>query len=446
MYKIGPFSFSYHSADSNKKIFCSEEIYLPKTGLIVVHGPSGVGKTTFLHLLKGIIPEYVTGVLTGEILFNEKNLKEINFNLNFKKIVYLFQNPFSQMIHKNPLNEFCFSLENFQVHKDNAYEIKNELAEKFKLSHLWNKNTNTLSHGECQKLLLASLLALSPEVLLLDEPAAFLDNFERENFYQVIAELKKNHLIVMVDHHLKEVVPITDIFLNIRNTGEVQLNTFPINLQEWKKSSGNLLSCYLEQTSALHFHLKDLQFSYKETPLLINIHESVLSSGEIVVIKGRNGTGKSTFLKLLAGFLPSKKGSITLYENGKIISGEEFYKQIGIIFQSPESSFLFDTLKEELGNYDFGFSQIELDRSPYLFSEGEKRRISIYSSLAQNKNILLYDEPTFGQDQNNIEILAEVILTLKKMNKLQIIISHDEDFIEKVADRFFIINEGDFDE
>jgi energy-coupling factor transporter ATP-binding protein EcfA2 len=81
-----------------------------------------------------------------------------------------------------------------------------------------------------------------------------------------------------------------------------------------------------------------------------------------------------------------------------------------------------------------------------LFSEGEKRRISIYQALTQNKNIILYDEPTFGQDQSNIKKLTEIILDLKKMNKLQIIISHDEDFIKMVSDRELIINEGAYRE
>jgi energy-coupling factor transport system ATP-binding protein len=181
--------------------------------------------------------------------------------------------------------------------------------------------------------------------------------------------------------------------------------------------------------------IKNLYFSYANSPELIDIESEILHSGEIIIIKGRNGTGKSTLLKLISGFLPAKKGTISVLLEGKEVSSELVHQQVGYIFQDPESSFIFDTLKEEFGSESFGFSVEELERSPFLFSEGEKRRISIFMALAQNKNILLYDEPTFGQDENNIKMLVDVILNLKKMNKLQIIISHDEDFIEKVGDR-----------
>jgi energy-coupling factor transport system ATP-binding protein len=431
MYKIGKFSFSFEKS-VKQNIFCLDEFYLPKKGLVLIAGPSGAGKSTFLNLLKGIIPEYIDGELTGDILFNGKTLTGENFKNNLEKIVYLFQNPFAQIIHNKTVDEFFFSLENFQADYQDAKKVQIELTKKFELTSLWSKKTRDLSHGECQKLLLASLLALAPEVLLLDEPTAFLDPYERRKFYEILDFLKKEHLIVMVDHHVREVFSKIDVLVSVDNRGEVRLEN-ELKLPDFRSIKYNIPAT--RESPHTSIKLKNLHFSYAESAELIDIENEILHSGEIIIIKGRNGSGKSTLLKLISGFLPATKGTISVLFEEKKVSNELLHQQIGYIFQDPESSFLFDSLKEELGTQNFGFSLEELERSPFLFSEGEKRRISIFLAIAQNKNILLYDEPTFGQDENNIQMLVDIILNLKKMNKLQIIISHDEDFIEKVGDR-----------
>jgi energy-coupling factor transport system ATP-binding protein len=432
MYKIGPFSFSHFQATS-RKVFCNSSFSFPRKGVVLITGPSGSGKSTFLNLLKGIIPEYVSGKLEGEITYNNRTLAGENFKRNLKNIAYLFQNPKSQIIHHETAEEFFFTLENFNIEYDEAKNIRSNLSLKFDLNHLWDKKTLNLSHGECQKLLLASLLALSPQVLLLDEPTAFLDILERKKFYDLLDTLKEEHLVVIVDHHVSEVMPHVDTIVTIGTNGEVVLSndkTIPEfdTLNSFELPSTN-------NSPNLSIQFDNVRFSYEKSHELIDISKLTLHSGDVVIIKGRNGTGKSTLMKLIAGFLPLEDGKINILSDDNILSKEEIFKQVGFISQDPESSFLYDTLAEELGVHNFGFSKNELERSPYLFSEGEKRRISIFIALAQNKNILLYDEPTFGQDKNNKKILAEIILNLKKSNKLQIIISHDEEFIAKVGDR-----------
>lgn len=435
MYSIGPFTFHYNSNDP-RIVYCESNFTLPASGLVLLTGPSGSGKTTFLNLLKGIIPEYIPGNLEGDILFNNNILTGEYYEKNITDIVYLFQNPYSQLIHQDSIGEFYFSLENFQVDIEEAKRKKNELSLKFDLEHIWGTKTSSLSHGECQKLLLASLLALSPKVLLLDEPTAFLDIHERNNFYEMLSGLKQDHLIIMIDHQLNEVFSKIDLLITVDENGKVKLND-KLEIPDFAQSNSLLLPI-VKKSPQVSIEMRNLKYSYKGRPNLIDIPTFKMDAGEIIIIRGRNGTGKSTLLKLIAGFIPTKKDLINFSIEGKKISVNEIHKHIGFIFQDPESSFLFDTLQEELGGESFGFTNTELKRSPHQFSEGEKRRISIYIALAQNKKILLYDEPTFGQDYNNVIKLTEIILSLKKMNKLQIIISHDDAFIEKVCDKFLL--------
>jgi energy-coupling factor transport system ATP-binding protein len=438
MYKIIQFKFQY-SNSSEKSIYCTKEFSLPSKGVVLVSGASGSGKSTFLNLLKGLIPEFIPGKLTGEILYNNKFLTGDQFKRNINKIAFLFQNPFSQIIHHNTADEFYFSLENFQIEFKSAEMIKNSISKKFNLTHLWQKKTNHLSHGECQKLLLASLLAFSPEVLLLDEPTAFLDPYERNNFYEMLDELKKEHLIILTDHHINEVLPRTDLLITVSDSGEILLND-SLNISKLSESARYLMPVF-SFSMGLEIHFNNLKFSYDGIENLIDIKNEVIKSGEVIIIKGRNGTGKSTLLKLISGFIVLKNESILIKKDSKLFKPNCVYSDIAFISQNPESTFLFDTLAEELGHSDFGFSPSDLLRSPYLFSEGEKRRISIYTALAQNKNIFLFDEPTFGQDENNTKILIDIIQELKRHNKIQIIISHDENFIELVGDRVLTLKE-----
>lgn len=121
--------------------------------------------------------------------------------------------------------------------------------------------------------------------------------------------------------------------------------------------------------------------------------------------------------------------------------------------QNPESHFFFDTIEEELSSItskevyeewiSYFFKSIQLDKSPFLLSEGEKRRLSIFISLLQNRSTVLYDEPTFGLDLENKTLVANTILSLKKMQTIQLIISHDEDFIRDVADEVYELESGE---
>ena len=111
MYKLHPFSYSFGIRSRTKNIFLEETLSFNKNELVAIVGPSGSGKSTLLKILKGIIPEYSSGELVGEITFHGKPLSGLNFQDNLKKILYLFQNPFSQLIYSTPEEEFLFSME-----------------------------------------------------------------------------------------------------------------------------------------------------------------------------------------------------------------------------------------------------------------------------------------------------------------------------------------------
>ena len=189
---------------------------------------------------------------------------------------------------------------------------------------------------------------------------------------------------------------------------------------------------------------------------MINGLNAQFKSHEIIVIRGKNGAGKSTLFKLLAGILQPQSGKVKLSLDGKIISSRKLQDHCGFIFQNPETHFFFDTISEELTQgmkknispemkedlLKSFFHHLDIHKSPFMLSEGEKRRLSILLTLFMGKSLFFYDEPTFGQDTQSKEIIKTLMKTIKKQGPLQIVISHDEEFIQDIADRTYTLENG----
>lgn len=443
MYEIGPFKYTFkknpHSQAVPKKISCNDKIEILERELVIITGPSGGGKSTLLQLLKGIIPEFSNGNFEGKIHYKRNPLHGEFFQKNLQEILFLFQNPFSQLIYPRVSEEFFFSMENYNYSREQMEEQKEKLQNYFDLESLWNKKTSELSNGECQRLVLASLLAIDPQILLLDEPTAFLDPKARQDFYQWLLQHKGKRTIVLVDHHLDEIIPFADKIIHVSNLGEITLKK---SLPEFEIEHNLVLPMSEVKKSDVILKMSHISFHYPDQKKLLEDITLTARSGQIVVLKGKNGRGKSTLFKLMAGLLKPLTGNIQIIKNRESVPLKYHYKEIGFVFQNPESHFFYDTIKEELRSFkdhhlrDFlkhFFKDIDLSRSPFLLSEGEKRRLSILMTVFHDKNIIFYDEPTFGQDKESIALIKSIIMQLKEVGKLQFIISHDDHFINSLG-------------
>lgn len=454
MYTLKPFEFSYSS--SEKKLFSTETIILSENKTYAIVGPSGSGKSTLLKILKGIIPEYSSGELKGEITYQEKKLTGDDFRENLKKIVYLFQNPFSQLIYPEVEEELLFSMENFNYSTDEIDAKVSDLNQLFNLEKLWGKQTKQLSNGECQKLVLASLLAINPEVLLMDEPTAFLDPESRQKFYEILKKIKNDKILVIVDHYVDEIKSLVDAYLVVNEHGFVKLQEEYSPFVASDDFNEPLKLHEVLSQKKIELKIQNLWFSYENKINLFSDLNFMASGGDVICIKGNNGEGKSTLFKLMSGILKPVRGQIDILINDKKLNLKEIIKEVGFVFQNPENHFYFDTVKEELMTPYYRSSQskikndliarffhsLNLEKSPFLLSEGEKRRLSILMTILLDKRIIFYDEPTFGQDEKSIDKIIQIFGELKNKGYLQIFISHDDKFINKVATKVFELKEG----
>ncbi len=438
--------FIYKNREGTFSISLKNTVSIKPHGCYLVMGPSGVGKSTFLKILKGFYPEFLDGAITS------------NINI-FSDSFYLFQNPYTQLIQRSPLLEFLFSMENKEFPKQKM--AKNlTLIEHFGLLELLErKDTRHLSHGECQKLLLVSLLLAEPDWVFLDEPTAFVDPNARKEMYQLIKKEKDHRGFLIVDHHIDEIKNICDGVFELRFSSEgndvniAYNNTSNLDIREIKNNISNFDiqvfdNCLVESRCEILF--ENYTSYYQKNIPLFNPINLQIKKATVTTIVGRSGVGKSTLLKSILGEHKDVSGSVLLKINDVEISRKNRFNHIAYLFQNPEVHFFYDTVEEELKMAGTWGHEIEkllglfrlktcLEQNPFLLSEGQKRRLSFLLVLLQKKEFLLLDEPTFGQDLEQIEIITECIRILKSRGITILMVSHDPGFYSQLSDQVLFL-------
>ncbi|MBF0360112.1 MAG: ATP-binding cassette domain-containing protein [Oligoflexia bacterium] len=486
--EISDLVFNYPQQQSkSKKIVINERVEIEENQFVIIKGKSGSGKSTLLSTLKGIIPEYISCSVEGKIVIDGIDILATSASASAdasgsaateldylrKKIVYIFQNPYTQLVCPYVREDLAFSMENLGFSFEEMSVNFKKFAHLFELMELLDRKTFNLSGGECQKMILSSALMANPKILLLDEPTAFLDTNARKNFYQYMQKIKslRQYTILMVDHNILECEFLADKFIytsdNESDNDSDNEQVLP-NMMELEQVKGTSYTSYTLEVKNLSFGFgNSSKRSLQSSSLLEGINFCV-SGNKIVSILGENGSGKSTVLKIISGILKvasrsggsgSGHGEVVIFKDQERVLDKDYYKRIGIIFQNPETHFLFDTIEEEIFHeYKMGDKRdsvqipmkmvelffgddFDLKRSPYLLSEGEKRRLTLLQTILSGKDILLYDEPSFGQDQFNRELIIKLFFMMKKLNKMQIIVTHDRRLAEQVSDHIYVLEE-----
>lgn len=438
--------FEYRFPEGDRSLFLEREISLDTPGCFLIAGPSGIGKSTFLKLLKGFYPEFLEG----------KIYPEIN---PLKNSFYLFQNPYTQLIQSSPFFEFLFSMENREFSNQDI-ETQLSLTKKFHLQDIIQReDTRSLSHGECQKLLFVSLIAAKPDWILLDEPTAFIDPEMRKEIYKIIQQEKKHRSFLIVDHHLEEIKNVCDGVFELRYKKESfrkdveiiyysSMQDFQMNKQD--AAPINILSSEKERVKK-NFHsaeiiLKKVSPFYEKGKKLFQPIDLKIEAATVTTLIGKSGLGKSTLLKSILDEHQLADGTIEMFIDGKKTHRKKHFEHIGFLFQNPENHFFYDTVDEEIKMTGTRLEDVQhlinlfsldscLLKNPFFLSEGQKRRLSFLIVLLQDKKFLVLDEPTFGQDQEQVQIIIECLKISKQMGRAIVMVSHDPDFYQRVSDQ-----------
>ncbi|WP_110926273.1 ABC transporter ATP-binding protein [Bacillus massiliglaciei] len=452
---------------------------------VLILGPSGSGKSTLISALAGMIPEHIEAELSGRV-----------FGRNRAGV--MFQDPDTQFCMLHVDEEIAFSLENRCVPRDRMDGIIAAVMDQVGLNIDKSTPIDTLSGGMKQRLALACLLALDPDVLFFDEPTAQLDPAGRKEIFEVLREIagQTNQTMIFVEHVLDGCIEWMDrvIILDaggrliadgepkeilqaykkeIEEAGIWQPKLFPDAWTDVLHTPGHPLAAKLssrleksakrkeKKKGELVIRTEHLEIGYGREPIVRDMNLAI-HKGEWVSIVGKNGSGKSTFLKSLLRLAPVKQGAI--YFQGKELkkwSDRKLYEEAGFVFQNPELQFITDTVYEEIA---FGgrqrnwpeevihqktqelLEEFELeayqDAHPFTLSLGQKRRLSVATMLLFDQKLLLLDEPTFGQDERTANELIKRLRQRQQEGTAIVMVTHDMDMADRYSDQVILIHDG----
>ena len=491
-FEIKDLTFSYASAKGRHSLE-NVSLTIEQGEFLVLCGKSGSGKSTLLRQLKTVLTP--NGKRTGEILFRGVPLKQVSDREQSEKIGFVMQNPDDQIVTDKVWHELAFGLESLGCDQKTMRGRVAEMACYFGIQDWFHRDVATLSGGQKQLLNLASIMAMQPEVLILDEPTSQLDPIAASDFLNTVRKINTElgTTVIITEHRLEDIFPYADravvmekgcviaddtpgkvgqllfeqanpmfaamptpvrVYYGAGGTGESPLTVrqgrswlsrrFP-NRPEKDAIAAPPLP---EEVKDPALVLKELWFRYeKDSPDILRGVSAEIPSGSLYAILGGNGAGKSTTLKAISGICRPYRGKVTLFGKpvDKYKSSELFHGCLAMLPQDPKSLFVKKTVREDLSEMTRDKSSIEriaalcqitelLDSHPYDLSGGEQQRAALAKVLLTEPKMLLLDEPTKGIDSFFKETFAGILSDLKKQGITIVMVSHDVEFCARYAD------------
>lgn len=211
MIELKNVSFKYELQE--EKTIKNMDLYVKQGEFVGIIGKNGSGKTTLCNIIRGIIPDFIQGHISGDIVIDGKNIDDIERGEMAELVGFVFQNPFSQIsgIKKTVFEEIAYGLENLGVEREEIRQRVTDVIKLLKIEDLQDKNPNELSGGQSQRVAIASIIVMNPKILIFDEPTSQLDPLGTEEIFDILKLLKsQNKTIILVEHKIDLIAEYAD--------------------------------------------------------------------------------------------------------------------------------------------------------------------------------------------------------------------------------------------
>ncbi len=479
-----------------------------------ITGPSGSGKTTLCYAITGLIPHqlklppHFEENIRGEINVLGKTVTKLEGTGDSVKLVgagsmapevgLVMQDPESQFLSMSVMNEVSLGLQLMNIGKEEMESRIREALDMVGLGELYANadkiHPSELSGGQKQRLVIASLLAMKPKILILDEPTSDLDPKGKIEVVETITKLKEasKMTIILVEHnpdvmmrfadrlavlHEGSLVAIgkpSEIYSNRELTSRYNIYTpevsdlseyFSIDEKPKLEIPTTAFSVKRETIGEKLpiISLNDVSFSYEDgTKALKNINLRI-EKGSLVALVGQNGSGKSTLSKIISGILAPTSGTMEI-AGIKPRTKKERLKlpfHVSYVFQNPDHQIFTRSVTDEI-NYSLKNAGITGDEArerieeilkrvglsdkanedPVFLGRGQKRRLAVASSIVLKPEILIVDEPTTGQDYRMSMEIMEIIKRLNNDGVTVMLITHDMRLVAEYCRRVLVMSKG----
>lgn len=449
-FEIKNLSFSY-PASKNGPALKEINLSIDRGEYIAVCGKSGSGKTTLLKHLKSVLSPH--GNVEGEIYFEGKPLEESDLRQQSAKIGYVMQNPDNQIVTDKVWHELAFGLESLGIDQKTIRLRVAEMASYFGIQGWFHKNVTELSGGQKQLLNLASIMAMQPTVLILDEPTSQLDPIAAADFLNTVRKinLELGTTVIITEHRLEDIFHAADRVV-VMEKGSIIAADEPHKIGEFLKAENNEMFAAMPSPVQIYYGvendlrcpltvregrnwlsnllkdkeikvasieerdkeneepkvpavtLKEVWFRYeKEAPDVLKGVNLQIPKEKIFAIVGGNGTGKSTTLKSICNICKPYRGQVLI--DGKKIdkykSSELFKGNLAMLPQDPQSLFVKKTVREDL--------------EEMLLSGEDKKRVEEVADICDITELLESHPYDLSGGEQQRAALAKVLLTEPKI-------------------------------
>ena len=426
---------------------------------VLLCGASGCGKTTVTKLINGLIPAFTPGCrLEGRVEVDGLDPGMTPMYELARKVGSVFQNPKSQFFNLDTDSELAFGLENEGRPPEEIRKRVADTVDALHLQDLQGRSIFSLSGGQTQLLAFGSVYAMGPEIFVLDEPTANLDQDAIARLHDQIAGLKRQgRTVVIAEHRLYFLTDLIDRALYLRDG--VLERTFTraqfCGLTEQEREelglrTLTLTACTLPAVAPADtkegLSVEGLTCAYRKEPPVFQDLSFSARPGEVVAITGPNGVGKTTLSRCLCGLIREQAGQIQL--DGRPLNRKGRQKAAFCVMQDVNHQLFSDSVWGEcrMSAPDAPDSTVEevldslhllpfRERHPMSLSGGQKQRLAVATALLSEKPILIFDEPTSGLDYARMVEVSGVIRNLARQGRIVLVVTHDQEFLQRACDR-----------
>ena len=455
-------------------------------------GVSGGGKSTLLRHLKSVLTPY--GTRSGRVLLDGKPLETWDARTQAQRIGFVLQQPDDQLVTDKVWHELAFGLESLGTDAQTMRLRVGEMASFFGIQTWFDRSVDTLSGGQKQLLNLASVMAMHPDLLVLDEPTGQLDPIAAAEFLHTVQRLNRDLgvTVILSEHRLEDALPMADraavleqgrltalgtpdeVARALLERGSPFFAAMPTPVRVWggvgapgkcpldiragralletlRPSPLPATDTRADSDGAPLLQLRECWFRYdREGADVLKGLSLTVRAGELLAIVGGNGAGKSTALAVLAGQRRPYRGKVL-----------QKAKRIAALCQEPRAMFVKDTVRADLEDalrtlslpaaeqqprMDAAVAAMALspllERHPFDLSGGEQQRAAIAKLLLARPDVLLLDEPTKGMDAAFRASFGALLRALCEQGTAVVLVSHDIEFCAAYADRAALLFDG----
>ncbi len=480
--EISNLSFAYE----NRTDLALERVNLTieKSEFVLLAGASGSGKSTLLKCINGLIPHRYLGQYSGDVIVKDRPVPKSRF-LQLSLIVgTVLQEADKQLVSSIVEDDVAFGPGNLALPRPEIERRVKHSLESMDILQLQRRSIFEISGGQKQRLAIADVLAMEPDILLFDEPLANLDSNGVRLMQSIFREFHKSgKTIIVAEHRTEEVLRANPTRVVVIDKGHVVADKkdpeiliefgdtlkIPAEYVLRRQRMMERKAGPKENTPAEHprpgeelIRVEHLTFDYSGGIRALRDINLTIHEGERIALLGNNGAGKSTLALSLVGLLKPTSGRVLVTgKDTATLTTAELARSVCLVFQSPFSMLFAKTVREELsfGPKNIGVPPAEiskivpetakqcsidhlLEKSPFASSFGEKKRICVGSVLTMEPRCIILDEPTAGQDFRSYSNFMNFICSLSEHVKSFVVITHDPDLAIEYTDRAIVLNDG----